>query len=92
MIEKDSPLSEWGTFLRQSGTLPDTEFSSGGSVCVTRDSKSKTTRYRSDPLQWVVLRAGLLSEYGPAEDSLRFYFRVSRMEGPRRAFWHKARA
>jgi CRISPR-associated protein Cas2 len=27
-----------------------------------------------DPAQWVVLRAGLLSEASPAEDSLRFYF------------------
>lgn len=27
-----------------------------------------------DPSQWVVLRAGLLSEADPAKDSLRFYF------------------
>jgi CRISPR-associated protein Cas2 len=27
-----------------------------------------------DPAQWVALRAGLLSEADPGEDSLRFYF------------------
>src|ERR1019366_5607797 len=27
-----------------------------------------------DPAQWVMLRAGLLSEADPAQDSLRFYF------------------
>jgi CRISPR-associated protein Cas2 len=27
-----------------------------------------------DPAQWVCLRAALLKEYEPAEDSLRFYF------------------
>jgi len=27
-----------------------------------------------DPAQWVVLRAGLMREANPAQDSLRFYF------------------
>lgn len=27
-----------------------------------------------DPAQWVVLRAGLVSEANPTQDSLRFYF------------------
>ena len=34
-----------------------------------------------DPAQWTVLRARLLGEFDPAEDSLRFYFLGSQWRG-----------
>ena len=34
-----------------------------------------------DPAQWAALRLGLLDEYNPVEDSLRFYFLGANWKG-----------
>lgn len=45
---------------------------------------------RVDPAQWVLLKAQLLKNFSPQEDSLRFYFLGSNWE--RRVEHHGARA